>query len=316
MTAAYVKLDANNPSGGQTPAAFATSALANVRALRDAAVCGFSPDFAYSQSGGTAKAPTYRIWSNAATGIRFRAECVYGNGTYPNMPTTIKWWWSDDAGVTWAAMDAVASTITWDTTSGILHITAVDRNAGLWVFALSAMAAAEHGHAALATHAALTGANVHGLGTMSTQSTAAVGITGGSVNASLGATTANPADVTRLREIFTNLGAIANGGTATMTVNTAAHFAMTPSATQADTMTIAVSNPPASGKSQTIMWEIINGRRSADAKITYPASFKWLGGSASRPNDTTLELAGRNLFSATTRDGGATWDVIHLGKRG
>ena len=49
-TPAYVPLNPNTPAGiTQAPDAYSASDLANVRALRDAVVCGFVPGWSYHE---------------------------------------------------------------------------------------------------------------------------------------------------------------------------------------------------------------------------------------------------------------------------
>jgi len=60
----------------------------------------------------------------------------------------------------------------------------------------------------------------------------------------------------------------------------------------------SVSNPPASGHLGTLMLEITGG---GNHDITWPASFRWPGGSA--PALST----GTDIVFALTRDGGTTW---------
>ena len=104
------------------------------------------------------------------------------------------------------------------------------------------------------------------------------------------------------------------GGTATMDWSAAAHYSFTAPVNTAN-FTIAFSNLPAAGKSQGITFEIINGQRSSGV-ITYPANAKWIGGVATKPADSSLESAGRNLFVCFTRDGGTRLEIQHLGKGG
>lgn len=142
-------------------------------------------------------------------------------------------------------------------------------------------------------------------------------VSGVAINStSLGVTTPDQVRAIRVREAMVALGTIAAAGTATCDLATGSAFSFTPDSTTSSTVTVAVTNPPASGDIQSFILEIINGRRSADAKITWPASFKWVGGSTNRPLDTNLELSGRNLFSLYTRDGGTRYEIAHLGAGG
>jgi len=178
-TPAYVPFDPNAPNGAtQAPDVYAASDLANMRALRDAVVCGYMPGYAYSISGGTNAAPTYRIWSTGV--IAFRMWAVTYDATITYLPLTIKWQWSNDNGASWADMDATATVLTWDTATNIKLLT-VSRDAGLWCLVLNALICALYAGSNLAGHAGLTGTAVHGLGTMATQNANAVNITGGNL---------------------------------------------------------------------------------------------------------------------------------------
>lgn len=310
-TPAHTDFDSANPQGSQTPTAFATSALNNDRAGRDMIIAGLVPGFVQSRTNGTGTAnqPQYVTWYNSALGIGFRWNITWT--TF--QATSVQEEWTNDSGGSWTAVGS-PMVLTYD---GSDNITASTIHGGFVGLIFELWAKVLRGVSGLAAHIAGTGTAVHGLGSVSTQSASAIAFTGGAVDAvTVGLTTPALARFLRVLEAFVDLGAIAAAGTATMNLATASHFAMTPSTTTSDTMTIAVSNPPAAGQTQGFMFEIINGRRSADAKITWPAAFKWVGGSGTRPLDTALELSGRNLFSAVTRDGGTTYDVQHLGKRG
>lgn len=147
--------------------------------------------------------------------------------------------------------------------------------------------------------------------------TGTVLVSGAAINGTdIGTTTPAQVAAVRVREDFVSIGTIAAAGTATIDLATGSAFSFTPDSVTSSTVTVAVTNPPASGDVQSFVLEIINGRRSADAKITWPASFKWIGGSTNRPLDTNLELSGRNIFSIYTRDGGARYEITHLGAGG
>lgn len=68
--------------------------------------------------------------------------------------------------------------------------------------------------------------------------------------------------------------------------------------------TFTVSNPPASGKTNFFTLELLNG---GSAVVTWPASFKWPGGTA-----PTLTAAGIDLINLVTRDGGASYLAVAL----
>lgn len=182
-TPAYVPLDPNAPAGAtQAPDVYAASDLANVRALRDAIITGAMQGWSYSQTPVSSNRPTARIWASGL--FRLSMNCTYGGA--PSVPLTVDWFWSNDGGATYSQIGARAN-LTWDAV--LVNITAVDTNAGLWVPWLQAnYKGVISGAEAIGGHIGQTGAAVHGLGTMSTQSANAVNITGGTVN---GATVSN-----------------------------------------------------------------------------------------------------------------------------
>lgn len=308
-------IDTTAPAGSDSPAQFSTDLQTQLRGLRDAALTGRLKGFAYSQTQGTgpdAARPQYHTWLNSTLSLGFRMKIVYG-GTGNWQLTSIEWEWSNDNGASWASM-GTASANTYDGSNNLTASTnassLVQLIAQLWTKATKVVSD-------LASHLAGTGTAVHGLGSMSTQGASAVAITGGTINGTtLGATTPAAVDATRVREAWADLGSIAAAGTATCDLSAYAGFSMQPHATTSNTMTIAFTNPPANNKVQSWYLEIINGQRSADAKITWPANVKWIGGSGSRPADTTLELSGRNIFVVYVRDGGARYEIQHVGKGG
>ncbi len=68
------------------------------------------------------------------------------------------------------------------------------------------------------------------------------------------------------------------------------------------TLTLSVTNPPATGKAGVLFYEITNGGAQT---INWPSGTKWDGGAA-----PTLTTSGVDLISAITRDGGTTWRNI------
>jgi hypothetical protein len=73
-------------------------------------------------------------------------------------------------------------------------------------------------------------------------------------------------------------------------------------------LTIAFSNPPATGKAGALFMELVNG---GSATVTWPGSgtLKWDGGAA-----PALTSAGTDLLSFTTRDGGTTYYGVLVAK--
>jgi hypothetical protein len=312
---AYVDFDPAQPDGSVDTG---PNALADVQnnqsALRDTLLmAGLFKDYAYAQSGGTAERPSIITLTKGSYIVRLTLTWTdVGGGRY-NI-TAINAERSVNGG---GAYETIKNpiTLTYDSSG---NLTATAGGGGFIAKLMQMWGKLTKVISDLAAHIAATGTAVHGLGSMSTQSSGAISVSGGSINnTSIGQTTRHYCDVLRLRESFHTYGGLANGGTVTFLVNDAAHFLFAAPADPAGTFTVAISGNPPVNVSQTIYFEMVNGQRSADGKITWPASFKWIGGSSARPVDTSFEGAsGTNLFSATTRDGGATWDVMHLGKRG
>jgi len=71
-------------------------------------------------------------------------------------------------------------------------------------------------------------------------------------------------------------------------------------------LTPSISNVPAGTVAQGMVWRITNGGAFV---ITWPASFKWVSGTA-----PTLTAAGVDLLGFITDDNGTTWRGIVLGK--
>lgn len=311
MTAAYEHFQPNEPQGSNTGPNAVLNARRNDRAVLDGLMMGKAKDYVFARVTGTGSAekPQFFKWTNSGLGRVIRATNTW---TGDNLTSQL-WEYSDDSEATWATVHS-ADTITFD---GSLNVTAQTGGSGFFVFIWELFAKLLNLRTSYNTHAAATGTGVHGLGSISTQAASNVAITGGTINGTaIGGSTRAAGDFTRVRETFTDLGAIANGATATCDLSTASAFALTPSATQSHTATIAFSNPPAAGVFQSWQLEIINGKRDVDARITWPTNAKWVGGSANRPSDATLELSGRNIFVVSTRDGGSRYEIQHLGKGG
>jgi hypothetical protein len=312
---AYVDFDPAQPDGAVDDGPETLADVQNNQsALRDTILsAGIFKDYAYAQSGGTAERPTTITLTKGTYIVRLSLTWGdVGGGRY-NV-TAINAERSVNSG---GAYETIKNPIsfTYDANG---NLTATSGGGGFFAKFMQLWGNLTKAIADLASHIAATGTSVHGLGSMSTQANTNVNIDGGAIDGTtIGAASRAAADVTRIRESFISYGQLASSGTATLQVNLASHFYVGGPADAAATFTIAISGAPASGISQTIYLELYDGQRTADGKITWPASFKWIGGSTSRPSDATLENApGTNLFSATTRDGGATWDVMHLGKRG
>jgi hypothetical protein len=314
MTTAHVDLDSNNPVGTQTPAAYATSDLANLRALRDMIIVGLVPGFVQTRTQGTGpdvQRPQFLTWNNATLNIGFRWNITWTGFN----PTTVQEEWQNDGVPNWLAVGA-AQVNTFDASN---NITASTNSGGHVNLIFELWGKVGKVVSDFATHIAATGTAVHGLASMAIQAASAIAVTGGNIDGTvLGATTPEKADTKRVREVIDNGGAataVANAGTYTPDLALAGYFKVQPSATLADTITIAApSNAPSASRTQSWTLEIVNGRRSADGKITWNGAYHWVGGASARPLDTALEVAGSNLFDVCWN--GTNWDISHAGKRG
>jgi hypothetical protein len=310
----YTDYDPSVPTGAQTPANFAISSQANFFALRDMVVMGRLSGFAQTRAGGTEPRPQYIRWWDATHGYGLQLELEWSSAGAGHNIIGCTWsYTTNNFGV--VTQIGSKQVNTYNAEGG--YITASTVSGGQFNILLEVWSRVLKAVADLATHMGLNGTAVHGLGTMSTQNATSVAVTGGNIDGTpIGITTAALARAKAVRELSNDYGAIGNGATVTLQLDLYGHFVFTPSSTTSHSVTIAVSGVGATGNSQTCILEIINGQRSADALITWPANFKWIGGAASRPVDTSLESAGRNLFSFTTRDGGTRYEVMHLGKGG
>lgn len=297
---AYTQLDASKPTTAQTRQALTDSTRNNLAALRDNILAGFITDWDVAVTGGTSDKPTTITYTNLNnTNEKVRETLTWSSN---RLTQRVVEYTANNGGL-WDTVDTL--TYTYDGSDN-----ATGGNAGgffHWIARIYARLL--NAISTLTTHVAGTGTAVHGLGTLSTQNSNNISATGGSIDGVA-------VDTPRTREVWSNLGSIANGGTATCDLNAASGFSLQPSATTSHTLTIAFSNPPASGKVQSWYIEIINGRRDIDARITWPANVKWIGGSGSRPTDPSLELSGRNIFAVYTRDGGSRYEIQHIGKGG
>ena len=276
---AYTDYDATKPASTQTGTAFADSALANDRALRDAVIMGQMDNFAFSVSGGTAAEPTTMLWKNGSTWLR-------GTVTWTsNRITRIVWALSINSGSDYTTSPGGAICTQTYTYDGSGNLTATTNAGGLnsWLVALIGKQT---------THAALTGSSAHGLGTISTQSAASVAITGGTI---AGATiSTSTASLTYEREAKVAKGSI-SGSTA---IDWAAGGLQTVTVTGAGA-TLTHSNLP-SGVVGFVTLDVTNGGL-ATSLLT---GCKFAGGAA-----PSLTSSGRDIISLMCHDG-ATVNVV------
>lgn len=317
----YGELDVTKPDPADAPAAAMTEVMANESALRDLTLtAGRVVGFVFRRDIGsgpsTERAQYFTIWK-ANYGLRM-------NLTWSGyVVTQCQWEFSSNtttgADGAWTAMGA-PTVLTLDGSNNVTAQTVAGSLASAMHFEL--MTKVFKLLADFATHTGATGTAVHGLGNIAVMSAAAAALSGTSTldgTGGVGQTTAPPVDATRIRENMDSaVSTIGIGGSTAFDAALKSYFKFTPTGVAPNTnaMTIAVpSNPPAAGKTQTITLELVNGKRSAGGPyITWSASWKWIGGVASKPDETTLEASGSNLFVATWN--GTNWDISHMGKRG
>ncbi len=286
---AYTRESRTNPAGSQTGSAFATSALANDNALQDQVLSGLGDGWTYSQSGGTAEEPTTILLTNTTnSSIVFKATLTWSGGNITGATYALS-----TAG-SGGPFDTIGSAATF-TYDGSGNLTATTNFGGLFAkLAMELLGKYKATRTAYNAHAAATGASVHGLSTMSTQSAAAVAITGGTINgATVGATTAAAGTFTAAAEKSV---AATFGATTTLPWNDRAAASST--ATGSGAATLAFSNLPASGNLRSLTWFVVNGGLRT---WSYPASVVWVSGSA-----PSLRSSGSNVISFFTVDGGTT----------
>ena len=169
MASVYTAFDPTKPAGTQTGPTFATSTNVNDVALWYLAVMGGNAHgFTFSTAGGTTEEPGQFIWSNGV----YR---VYSNNTWASgYLTTQVWTVSQDSGSTTASV--CTQIHSYDPTTGML--TATTGSGGMNDVVLYVLGRQKATRVLYDAHAAATGTGAHGLGTISTQSAAAVAITG------------------------------------------------------------------------------------------------------------------------------------------
>lgn len=173
----YIPFDQDVPAGTDTPPIYAGDDLSNIRALRDAVVCGFMPGWSYALD--VADPPAYAEWTHPGGQIKFRMIQTYGSGT-PAFSDSVRWDYSENAGGAWSTI-STGGTPSAITTNSIGSILTVDKDAGMWVLAISAFNRNRFSEYSTGVHIGSSGTAVHGLGTMATQNADAVAISGGSV---------------------------------------------------------------------------------------------------------------------------------------
>lgn len=285
-TPTHTDFDSANPQGSQSPTGYATSDLANQRALRDMIIAGLVPGFIETRTNGTGTAnqPQFITWYNSALGIGFRWNITWT--TF--QPTTIREEWTNDSGVSWTPIEGSGTPTLSDmvlTYDGSDNITGSTNFGGMVTVLMEHWAKLLRVVSGLAAHIANSGTAVHSLGTMSTQAASAVAITGGAIDGTdAGNTTRGKGSFTRVVE---DLNTYTPGAGAGVAVDWAKGGS---TITTNGTNAITFANVPAGMAGHAIYIDNLNN-------VTWPGTMSWgLGGVPS--------IAGAVTVLVTTINGG------------
>lgn len=293
---AYTHFSSTTPAASQDGVDVPASALANDKASRDAIIIGAVHGFLFSASGGTAAEPAFWFWKNGTTWLR--AALTWGTtGGEDGNPTTIVWALSINSGSDYTTAPGGAidtQTFTWD---GNGELTATTGNGGVvsWLMGLIGK------YTRLRTEfdaleAGLydpTDINVSG-GDLVNVAIQACSID----NSVIGATTMALASFLASRSKALGVAFSAGVG-ATTTLSMAAAEVQSFTATGAGASTLAISNPPPSGRRG---WLVLKGTNLGLRTWTWPTGTKHPGGVA-----PTLSAAGIDELVFSTDDGGTTF---------
>ena len=272
----YPTFDRTTPDGAtQNGAAVTQSTRDNFQVLRDRITGGGAPGWNYSQTGANPEEPATQSWTDGTRIVRAT------NNWSGGLLTSITWDYY--TGAAWETMPTEGRT--YDGSGRLTTGTNVGRFA--WLEYL--LKKVKDAVATTTAHVAATGAAVHGLGTISTQSAGAVAITGGAINGTpIGATTPSTGNFSTVRSKLVNLGSISGA----VSVDWAAgdYFF----ATLTGNTTFTWSNLP-SGVLGAITMEITNPGASTNP---FPAGTKWPSGTV-----PTRTVTGVDLFEFYCRDG-------------
>lgn len=281
---AYNTFQSNKPDpavdGGT---AFGNNTNRNDVALRDAIVMGQMQGFAFSKTDGSGSAaqPQYFLWTNGSTILRATNTWQSGGVTDGNITQQV-WELSTNGGTNY---DAICTEVFSFDGSG--NATTTTNAGGMLSWLLSKLAPLKKVIADLATHAGLTGSSAHGLGTISTQASNNVSLTGGTVNGvTIGGSTPAAGTFTRANEQYNTYTPTSNAG---VTVDWSKGGS---SITTNGTNTLSFSNVPSGViATHTLFVDKANG-------VNYPAAVNW--GSGGRPS--LGAVAG--IIQLVTTDGG------------
>jgi hypothetical protein len=282
----YTNFDSANPSGTQTPTAYAVSDLDNLKALRDAILTGRVGGFVMSRTTGTgpdAARPQYITWTNGA--LAFRSNATWG-GTGNWQITSIAWEYTADSGGEWKSL-GTAQANTYD---GSNNITSTTNSGGVftlfievWTKLLKLMYDFYTGHAGTAVGSAHSG-----VGTIASQAANSVALTGGTMsgvaidNSNVGETTPALGRFVRVKEKYVDLGTTSP----TLDWNAGSCFKYAPGS--GSTTTITHSNKPGANQYQGVMIMAVGW--GSVTSLTH--GITWVGGTPTFKTGTGVDWIG------------------------
>lgn len=293
---AFVDFDPAQPDGSVDNG---SAALADIRnnqgALRVYIAAALFAGYTYAQSGGTAAQPTAITLTKGATIIRFTLTWGTTGGEL-NQPKTILIEISTNSGSSYDEVGTITNT--YDAGG---ELTATSGGGGFLSKLWSLWGLVRKVIADLAAHISGTGTGVHGLGSIATQSAGAVAITGGAVNASLGAST--PDVVTAKHYRGTSLAPATTSGA--IAVATDEQDSSIHAINGAATFTLSLPTLPASRAQYYTMLVFCNGGPHAVSWV----NVSWFG--AAPP--ASLDANKVHLFSFYRATGTATLYGVYAG---
>lgn len=286
---------------GRTRFQFGEDARTNILSLIDSLIMlapgnnANANGWAFSKvnGSGTDESPQYHIWTNQETTAQKIRATYTRSGNYV---TQIVWEWTEDNGSTPNATGTWTSHRTFTASYSSTHLSG-GNNSSIFAWFFELLGKFLDLRTSYNAHAA--SGSAHGMGTMATQSAAAVAITGGSIDAiSLGLTT--PAHGRFWRAVETaNTYAPGSGAAASWDWGYGGSVM-----TNNGVNSVSFTNMPASGSIGTHYFHVTNFNNT-----TFPASVNW--GVGGKPS-----IAGAARGVLVTTDGGTvvagsvTWRAV------
>lgn len=245
---------------------------------------------AVNAGSGTAEQPQWMVWSYSDSLHRVRATNTWGTtgGELGNITQSVIQYTTDGASTpdstgTWASVCTIGYTLD---SSG--NVTATTGGGGFMSFVTGLFGKVKAAATSLGAHIAAEGTAVHGLGTMSTQGSNAVAITGGDIDGvPVGVTTPAEGRFNRATEEFASYSPGAGAGV-TVDWSKGGSFI-----SNSGTNALTFSNVPSTRlATHVVICSNFNN-------TTFPAAVTW--GVGGKPS-----IAGGTIAQLLTLDGGAT----------